>query len=103
MNQQFQRGSSKVTLLSLGAGESRKSTIFNEKQQSTQVVHDNTIASMKTLCAETKNMGCDGEEVVKERLQFVLGIDDQCEINEEIGVVVKELWTNPGMLQAWKW
>lgn len=115
MNKQFDIDNAKVKLLLLGAGESGKSTIFkqmrvlfgaplteDEKQQITPVVYNNTIASMKILCTETKSMGYGEEVVAKEKLEFMLELDDQCEINEEIGVAVKELWTDPGVLQTWK-
>lgn len=115
MNKQFDLDNSKVKLLLLGAGESGKSTVFkqmrvlfgaplseDEKQQITPVVYNNTITSMKILCTETKNMGYDGEVVAKEKLEFMLGLDDQCEINEEVGVAVKDLWADPGVLQTWK-
>lgn len=115
MNKQQHMDDSKVKLLLLGAGESGKSTIFkqmrvlfgaslseDEKQQITPVVYNNTIASMKILCAETKNLGYDGEVVAKNKLDFMLELDDQCEINEEIGVAIQELWTDPGVLLTWK-
>ena len=115
MNKQFEMDNSKVKLLLLGAGESGKSTIFkqmrvlfgaplteDEKQQITPVVYNNTITSMKILCSETKNMGYDGEVVVKDKLDFMLGLDDACEINDEIGGAIKDLWTDPGILQTWK-
>ena len=98
MNKQFEMDNSKVKLLLLGAGESGKSTIFkqmrvlfgaplteDEKQKITPVVYNNTITSMKILCSETKNMGYDGEVIVKDKLDFMLGLDDACEINDEIG------------------
>lgn len=115
MNKQFDVDNSKVKLLLLGAGESGKSTIFkqmrvlfgaplteDEKQQITPVVYNNTISSMKILCQETKNFGYDGEVVVKDKLDFLLELDDQCEINDEIGVAIKELWSDPGVLLTWK-
>ena len=115
MNKQFEMDNSKVKLLLLGAGESGKSTIFkqmrvlfgaplteDEKQQITPVVYNNTITSMKILCSETKNMGYDGEVIVKDKLDFMLGLDDACEINDEIGGAIKDLWTDPGILQTWK-
>lgn len=115
MNKQFDVDNSKVKLLLLGAGESGKSTIFkqmrvlfgaplseDEKQQITPVVYNNTIASMKILCTETKNLGYEGDVVAKDKLDIMLGLDDQCEINEEIGLVIKELWSDPGLLQTWK-
>lgn len=115
MNKQFEMDNSKVKLLLLGAGESGKSTIFkqmrvlfgaplteDEKQQITPVVYNNTITSMKILCSETKNMGYDGEVLVKDKLDFMLGLDDACEINDEIGGAIKDLWTDPGILQTWK-
>lgn len=115
MSKQFEINNAKVKLLLLGAGESGKSTIFkqmrvlfgaplsdDEKQQITPVVYNNTITSMKILCAETKSMGLEAEVIAMEKLDFMLGLDDQCEINEEIGVAIKELWTDPGVLQTWK-
>ena len=115
MNRQFDADNAKVKLLLLGAGESGKSTIFkqmrvlfgaplteDEKQQITPVVYNNTIASMKILCAETKNLGHEGDVVAKGKLDFLLGIDEQCEINEEIGGAIKELWSDPGILRTWK-
>ena len=115
MNKQFEVDNSKVKLLLLGAGESGKSTIFkqmrvlfgaplsdDERQQITPVVYNNTITSMKILCAETRRMGYEGDVVAKDRLDFILGVDDQSEINDEVGVAIKELWTDPGVLKAWK-
>mmetsp|Transcript_27361 Transcript_27361/g.57082 ORF Transcript_27361/g.57082 Transcript_27361/m.57082 type:complete len:358 (-) Transcript_27361:354-1427(-) len=115
MNKQLEMDNSKVKLLLLGAGESGKSTVFkqmrvlfgadltdDEKQQITPVVYNNTITSMKILCTETKNLGYEGDVVAMEKLNFLLELDDQCEINEEIGVAIKELWTDPGVLLAWK-
>ena len=74
----------------------------DERQQITPVVYNNTITSMKILCAETKSMGYEGDVVARDRLDFILGVDDQSEINDEIGVAIKELWTDPGVLKAWK-
>lgn len=115
MNNQFEMDNAKVKLLLLGAGESGKSTIFkqmrvlfgaplseDEKQQITPVVYNNTITSMKTLCAETTNMGNDQEVIAKDKFDFMLSVDDQCEINEEIGLTIKALWTDPGVLMTWK-
>jgi len=115
MNKQFDADNSKVKLLLLGAGESGKSTIFkqmrvlfgaplseDEKQQITPVVYNNTITSMKILCSETKNMGYEDDVVAKDKLDFMLGLDDACEIDEGIGSAIKDLWSDPGVLQTWK-
>jgi len=115
MNQQFEIDNSKVKLLLLGAGESGKSTIFkqmrvlfgapltdDEKQQITPVVYNNTITSMKILCSEAKNLGYDTDVVAKDKLDFMLTLDDQCDVNEDVGVAIKELWTDPGILLTWK-
>lgn len=115
LDEQFKIDDSKVKLLLLGAGESGKSTIFkqmrvlfgaalteDEKQQITPVVYSNTITSMKILCAETKNMGYDQDVVVKDKLDFMLAVNDQCEINEEVGGAIKALWADPGVLKTWK-
>lgn len=115
MNNQNKVDSAKVKLLLLGAGESGKSTIFKqmrvlfgaklteeEKRQITPVVYGNTIASMKVLCAETKNMGYDQEVASKEKLDFILGLDDQAKIDEAIGGAIKELWADPGVQKTWK-
>mmetsp|Transcript_21010 Transcript_21010/g.41928 ORF Transcript_21010/g.41928 Transcript_21010/m.41928 type:complete len:358 (+) Transcript_21010:2276-3349(+) len=115
MNQQFEMDNSKVKLLLLGAGESGKSTIFkqmrvlfgapltdDEKQQITPVVYNNTITSMKILCSEAKNLGYDADVVAKDKLDFMLTLDDQCDVNEDVGVAIKELWTDPGILLTWK-
>ncbi|EJK77461.1 hypothetical protein THAOC_00706, partial [Thalassiosira oceanica] len=70
--------------------------------RSPPLVYNNTITSMKILCAETKSMGYEGDVLARDRLDFILGVDDQSEINDEIGVAIKELWTDPGVLKAWK-
>ena len=115
MNKQFELDNNKVKLLLLGAGESGKSTIFKqmrvlfgapltdeEKQQVTPVVYNNTITSMKVLLTETKNLGNDEAVVSKDKFDFFLTVDDQTEINEEIGMAIKELWQDPGVLLTWK-
>eukprot|EP00985_Skeletonema_marinoi_P023148 scaffold15166_cov73-Skeletonema_marinoi.AAC.1 len=32
----------------------------------------------------------------------MLTLDDQCDVNEDVGVAIKELWTDPGILLTWK-
>ncbi|KAL7467671.1 hypothetical protein ACHAXS_007913 [Conticribra weissflogii] len=115
MNRQFEIENSKVKLLLLGAGESGKSTIFkqmrvlfgapltdDEKQQITPVVYNNTIVSMKILLNETNNFGNYENVVAKDKFDYLLNVDDQSEINEEIGMAIKELWQDPGVLTTWK-
>jgi hypothetical protein len=47
-------------------------------------------------------MGYDQEVAAKDMFDLMLAVDDQCEINVEIGTAIKTLWTDPGVLMTWK-
>eukprot|EP00586_Coscinodiscus_wailesii_P020092 CAMPEP_0172495108 /NCGR_PEP_ID=MMETSP1066-20121228/64143_1 /TAXON_ID=671091 /ORGANISM="Coscinodiscus wailesii, Strain CCMP2513" /LENGTH=336 /DNA_ID=CAMNT_0013266581 /DNA_START=124 /DNA_END=1135 /DNA_ORIENTATION=- len=107
----------KIKLLLLGAGESGKSTIFKqmrllygaelseeEKGQVTPVVYANTISSMKIIIEATKNFGHDKDVSPEnlEHLKLIEEIDENAEINIQIGTAIKALWVDPGIILAWK-
>lgn len=117
MNEAYAIESDKVKLLLLGAGESGKSTIFKqmrvlhgaplseeEKDQITPVVYSNTICSIKLLVQATIDMGYENEvdEENKDKLSLMSDVHDESPITPEIGSIIKALWADPGIKQAWK-
>lgn len=107
----------KIKLLLLGAGESGKSTIFkqmrvlfgaplseDEKRQITPVVYSNTITSMKLIVRAVLDMGYKDQvgAANKDKLDTILGVEENANIDEEVGMIIKSLWEDPGVLLAWK-
>lgn len=117
MKAAYAKEQEKIKLLLLGAGESGKSTIFKqmrvlygaelteeEKNQITPVVYVNTLSSMKILAEATKRFGYEKDVAPEnmEHFQLMNTINENLEINVEIGTAIKALWTDPGILLAWK-
>jgi GTPase SAR1 family protein len=100
--------------LLLGAGESGKSTIFkqmkvlygapltdDERRQVTPVVYNNTISAMKILVEHTYNYGYEDYVNAKDAMKKISLLDDNAEIDMEVGQAIKDLWSDPGILKTW--
>lgn len=96
-------------LLLLGAGESGKSTLFkqmiqiygkgfpeSERRGYTTIIYNNIITSMKTLVQQSDMYGPVSADLdPHKRLIDELKGDE--EVDEKLGVALKELWADPGI------
>mmetsp|Transcript_6665 Transcript_6665/g.8771 ORF Transcript_6665/g.8771 Transcript_6665/m.8771 type:complete len:357 (-) Transcript_6665:257-1327(-) len=110
----FKKEQEKIKLLLLGAGESGKSTIFkqmkvlygapltdDERRQITPVVYNNTISAMKILVDQTYNFGYEEQVEAQDGLKKISLLDDNADIDMEVGQAIKDLWSDPGILKTW--
>jgi GTPase SAR1 family protein len=100
-------------LLLLGAGESGKSTLFKqmiqiygkgfpeaERKTFTNIIYNNIITSMKTLCQHCEQYGpVDSENDAAKRLVDELKGDE--EIDEKLGMQFKALWADKGIVATY--
>ena len=106
--------SEKVKLLLLGAGESGKSTIFKQMKviygekytekdgmQQLPTIYSNILQAMKVMIEQSFVLNLDDQVLAKEAFDFIRTVDENEEINTEVGDAVKSLWLDPGIKKVW--
>lgn len=73
-----------------------------EKKQQLPSVYSNVLVGMKILCEQAAIFELDNQVQAKEAYTLITLLDENNNINEEVGDAVKALWSDPTILKVWE-